>query len=100
MSNRTTCKAHCVACGRHFGGEAAFDMHRTGDHANGSRHCTSPLDDPKQRLTGSPDGWCEISGEHDHGHPSALHPVTVWQREYNAASQQSAEASHETVSHK
>jgi hypothetical protein len=81
-TQRATCKAHCPSCGRHFGGDRAFDFHRAGDHADGTRHCVSPLDDPAQRLAGVADGWCEISGENDGGVPKTLHPVTVWSREY------------------
>jgi hypothetical protein len=83
-----TCKAHCATCGRHFGGERAFDLHRTGDYGSNDpetrRRCVSPLDlDPPRLEVLSDDGWCEISGEWDEDErgrpqPTTLHPVTVW----------------------
>lgn len=66
---RITCTSHCVGCGRHFAGDKAFDMHRQGDHAAGTRHCFSPLDD---RLTiAAEDGVCRLAGE------TVLDPVPI-----------------------
>ena len=36
----TSC--HCGACHRTFTGLRAFDMHRAGSHAKGTRHCVDP----------------------------------------------------------
>lgn len=33
---------HCTACHRTFTGLSAFDAHRTGSHAAGTRHCLDP----------------------------------------------------------
>ena len=33
---------HCSGCHRTFTGLTAFDMHREGDHAKGTRHCVNP----------------------------------------------------------
>ena len=33
---------HCGACHRTFTGVYAFDMHRAGSHAKGTRHCVDP----------------------------------------------------------
>ena len=76
MAKRTTCTSHCAACGRHFAGDTAFDMHRRGDPATG-RHCVSPLDEPRL-TTAADDGYCAISGEHDDGVPLVLDPITVY----------------------
>ena len=74
-TRRTTCTAHCAACGRHFAGDTAFDMHRRGEPD--ARHCVSPLDEP--RLTeATTAGYCAISGEHDDGEPITLDPITVY----------------------
>jgi|SRR5215831_14437855 len=75
---KVTCRSHCAACGRHFGGDRAFDLHRAGSHRDGARVCLSPgVDtDRLELLTG--EGWCRISGEHDDGVPRVLHPVQVW----------------------
>ena len=77
MARRTTCTSHCAACGRHFAGDGAFDLHRRGEASSG-RHCVAPLDEP--RLAVADDGGrCSISGEHDDaGVPTALEPVTVY----------------------
>jgi len=74
---RTTCTAHCAACGRHFSGDGAFDLHRRGDPATG-RRCVSAIDEP--RLTeATVAGYCAISGAMlDDGSPATLDPVTVW----------------------
>jgi hypothetical protein len=75
MIRRTTCTAHCAACGRHFAGDTAFDMHRRGDPDR--RYCVSPLDEP--RLTVATEvAYCAINGEHDDGEPTTLDPVTVY----------------------
>jgi hypothetical protein len=34
--------AHCGACHKTFSTVAAFDMHRTGSHAKGTRSCLPP----------------------------------------------------------
>ena len=34
--------AHCTACHETFTTITAFDKHRTGDHANDTRHCIDP----------------------------------------------------------
>jgi hypothetical protein len=34
---------HCSACHRTFTGIKAFDMHRAGSHARGTRHCVDPV---------------------------------------------------------
>ena len=75
MARRTTCTSHCAACGRHFAGDTAFDMHRRGDQSTG-RYCVSPLDEARL-TTAAEDGYCAISGEHDDGVPVTLDPVTV-----------------------
>lgn len=74
---RTTCTSHCAACGRHFAGDKAFDLHRRGDPATG-RYCVSPLDEP--RLTeAATDGYCAISGAMlEDESPATLDPVTVY----------------------
>jgi hypothetical protein len=59
---RTTCTSHCVACGRHFAGDKAFDMHRRGDHAAGTRHCVSPHDEPRLTIAAE-DGVCRLASE-------------------------------------
>jgi hypothetical protein len=33
---------HCPACHRTFSGITAFDKHRDGNHARGTRHCLDP----------------------------------------------------------
>lgn len=33
---------HCTGCHRTFSGIAAFDRHRTGSHAGGTRRCLDP----------------------------------------------------------
>jgi hypothetical protein len=65
----------CAACGRHFAAGGAFDLHRQGDHADGTRRCVSPLDEPRLVSVAS-DGCCAISGKHD-AEPRTLEPVTV-----------------------
>ena len=73
---RTTCTAHCAACGRHFSGDRAFDLHRRGDPATG-RRCVSPIDEP--RLTEATEaGYCAISGEHADDAPLTFDPVMVY----------------------
>jgi len=32
----------CPGCGEHFNSSHAFDLHRTGEHANNARRCMSP----------------------------------------------------------
>ena len=34
--------AHCSGCHRTFTGLTAFDRHRDGSHAKGTRHCVDP----------------------------------------------------------
>jgi hypothetical protein len=34
--------AHCTGCDRTFTGFTAFDEHRAGSHASGTRHCVDP----------------------------------------------------------
>lgn len=34
--------SHCSACHQTFTGLSAFDKHRTGSHANSTRHCVAP----------------------------------------------------------
>jgi hypothetical protein len=34
--------SHCSGCHRTFTGLTAFDAHRDGNHANGTRHCVDP----------------------------------------------------------
>lgn len=36
--------AHCAACHETFTSVSAFDQHRTGSHAKGTRHCLTPTD--------------------------------------------------------
>ena len=36
----TTC--HCSSCHRTFSSISAFDMHRSGSHAESTRHCVDP----------------------------------------------------------
>lgn len=33
---------HCCGCGRNFTSVSAFDKHRDGSHARGTRHCIDP----------------------------------------------------------
>jgi hypothetical protein len=34
--------AHCSSCHQTFTGVSAFEMHRSGSHARGTRHCLDP----------------------------------------------------------
>ncbi|TDH48865.1 hypothetical protein E2F47_22125 [Mycobacterium eburneum] len=34
--------SHCSACHQTFTGLTAFDKHRDGNHAHGTRHCVAP----------------------------------------------------------
>ena len=72
---RTTCTSHCEACGRHFAGDTAFDLHRRGEPDH--RHCVSPLDEPRLTIAAE-DAYCAICGEHDDSGPITLDPVTVY----------------------
>ena len=36
--------AHCSACHQTFTTPTAFDLHRSGSHADETRHCISPAD--------------------------------------------------------
>jgi hypothetical protein len=49
---------HCSACHRTFTGLEAFDKHRSGSHAAGTRHCVDPAGVglvPANKPW--PDGW-------------------------------------------
>jgi hypothetical protein len=52
--------AHCSSCHRTFTGVTAFDMHRSGSHANSTRHCVDPASVglvPVASLGGHWTGW-------------------------------------------
>lgn len=61
------CRYHCGACQRHFASEAAFDVHRVGEHGlpNGDpegRRCSAPHEDDR---VGSESGRCDVYGRQD-----------------------------------
>lgn len=67
---KTTCKAHCRECGRHFASTRDFDAHREGDHkapilSLDGRHCRPP--ERVEHKNGKPYyeaeiGECRIAG--------------------------------------
>jgi hypothetical protein len=45
--------AHCSSCHQTFTGVSAFEMHRSGSHAGGTRHCLDPAT-IRSEKTGEP----------------------------------------------
>ena len=45
--------AHCSSCHQTFTGVGAFEMHRSGSHAGGARHCLDPAT-VRSEKTGEP----------------------------------------------
>lgn len=54
-----TCQYHCGECHSHFASLKAFETHRAGDHAKGTRHCLDPFDIAKLAEK-TDEGECRI----------------------------------------
>lgn len=70
---RQTCTDHCRACGRHFHGLAAYDLHRLGSLSDPTdpRRCGDPAELPRLRAW-TEAGACALTGR-------PLADVTIWQ---------------------
>jgi hypothetical protein len=55
----------CDACGARFSGLVAFDLHRTGDYTNGTRHCLTPEEMFSRGMTRDGAGrWASGKGKY------------------------------------
>lgn len=70
-----TCTHHCTACGRHFHGLEAFDLHRVGSHAENTRACEWPMHVDELGIWASR-GVCRSTG---------ASPVIIWGAKRSAA---------------
>lgn len=89
MKNRQTCTDHCSACGRHFHGLAAFDLHlhrvnerknRWGAPTYDLEHCTEGLE------VWAEEGYCDLTGAE-----LPLYPVVIWRKPLTEAEKERLE---------
>jgi len=66
VEEKSFCRAHCRACGRHFASTRAFDRHRRGRPS--ARRCSDPADSDRFNVR---EGECRVDGD-------AVTDVAVW----------------------